>query len=217
MPQDGTKAREGAVQAAPVSARGSRRRHGVVAASCAAFIALMVGVTYASSPLYAMFCALTGFGGATRVAAAAPKGGTGRMMTISFDANVAPGLAWAFAPVSRQMTVEVGESSLAYYTARNLTARETFANATYNVSPPQAGAYFVKMQCFCFNEQTLGPRESADMPVAFYVDPAILEDPDLKTLSTITLSYTFFPAKPVTRTGAVATPQDGQGRQGKPL
>ncbi len=200
---------------APPSVPAHRRlRHALVAAGCVAFIAAMVGLTYASAPLYAMFCALTGFGGATRLAdgQGTPAGGTGRMITIRFDANVAPGLSWSFAPEQREMTVEVGASSLAFYKARSLSGRETHANATYNVSPPQAGAYFVKMQCFCFEEQTLGPRETLPMPVAFYVDPALLEDPDLKTLQEITLSYTFFPAKPEAPARAEAP-----SARGKPL
>lgn len=171
------------------------RRHLVVAAACVAFIATMVGVTYASVPLYAMFCALTGFGGATRVGAAPSAAPMEREITIRFDANVAPGLPWAFAPVERDVTVKVGATSLAHYTAANRSSVETHANATYNVSPPQAGAYFVKLQCFCFDEQTLSPNEKLEMPVVFYVDPAIAQDPDLKTLTDITLSYTFFPAK----------------------
>ncbi|MDI4663611.1 cytochrome c oxidase assembly protein [Xanthobacter autotrophicus] len=170
------------------------RRHLVVASACVAFIAAMVGVTYASVPLYAMFCALTGFGGATRVGSA-PATPIDREITIRFDANVAPGLPWAFAPVEREMTVKVGATSLAHYTAANRSGGETHANATYNVSPPQAGAYFVKLQCFCFEEQTLTPNEKLEMPVVFYVDPAIEQDPDLKRLGSITLSYTFFPAK----------------------
>lgn len=174
------------------------RRQGrarLVALALCAFIAAMVGVTYASVPLYAAFCTLTGFGGSTRVAARAPEQAAGREITIRFDANVAAGLPWAFAPDQREMAVRIGAPSLAHYGARNTSGAGTAANATYNVSPPQAGAYFVKMQCFCFEEQHLGPGESADLPVAFYVDPAILDDPDLKALSAITLSYTFFPAR----------------------
>ncbi|QRG06009.1 cytochrome c oxidase assembly protein [Xanthobacter dioxanivorans] len=178
-----------------VPQRATGRRHLAVAWACVAFIAAMAGVTYASVPLYAMFCSLTGFGGSTRVGQAAPASSIEREMTISFDANVAPGLPWAFAPSQREMTVKVGATSLAHFTAKNRASAETHGNATYNVSPPQAGAYFVKMQCFCFDEQVLAPGETMDMPVVFYVDPAIEKDPDLKTLSTITLSYTFFPAK----------------------
>lgn len=171
-------------------------RHWVVAAACVGFIAAMVGVTYASVPLYAMFCSLTGFGGATRVGATPTGAPLEREITIRFDANVSPGLPWTFAPVEREMNVKIGATSLAHYTALNRSADDTRANATYNVSPPQAGAYFVKLQCFCFEEQTLAGREKMDMPVVFYVDPAIADDPDLKTLKDITLSYTFFPAKP---------------------
>lgn len=179
------------------TAQSARRapRHGVVAAACVGFIAAMVGVTYASVPLYAMFCSLTGFGGATRVGAAPTAAPLEREITIRFDANVAPGLPWTFAPSQREMTVKVGATSLAHYTAANRSGDETRANATYNVSPPQAGAYFVKLQCFCFEEQTLAGREKMEMPVVFYVDPAIADDPDLKTLKDITLSYTFFPAR----------------------
>ncbi|MFH3481873.1 cytochrome c oxidase assembly protein [Xanthobacter variabilis] len=183
------------------------RRQGrgrMVAVALAAFVGVMVGVTYASVPLYAAFCTLTGFGGSTRVAARAPERAEHRQIAIRFDANVAAGLPWSFAPQEREMVVRIGAPSLAYYGARNSSATETAANATYNVSPPQAGAYFVKMQCFCFEEQHLGPHEKADLPVAFYVDPAILDDPDLRSLPAITLSYTFFPA----RTRAAA----GEGR-----
>lgn len=204
----------GAPGAAGASAPAVVRRasHGWIVAGCLGFIVAMVGLTYASVPLYAMFCTLTGFGGATRVAEGAPGAipGGDRKITVSFDANVAPGLAWSFAPKQRDMTVEIGASSLAYYEAKNLTAVETHGNATYNVSPPQAGAYFVKMQCFCFEEQALAPGETMPMPVAFYIDPAILEDPDLKSLTAITLSYTFFPAK----AGARA---EAPGMRGKPL
>ncbi|MET3352146.1 UNVERIFIED_ORG: cytochrome c oxidase assembly protein subunit 11 [Xanthobacter viscosus] len=196
------------------SARRDGRRHVVVASACAAFIAAMVGVTYASVPLYAMFCALTGFGGATRVGAAPSAAPIDREITIRFDANVAPGLPWAFAPVERDLTIKVGATSLAHYTAANRSALETHANATYNVSPPQAGAYFVKLQCFCFDEQTLGANEKLEMPVVFYVDPAIAQDPDLKTLTDITLSYTFFPAKTADKPVARAS---GTGADGRPL
>ena len=191
------------------AADGARRtgsRHVLVASACAAFIAAMVGVTYASVPLYAMFCALTGFGGATRVSAT-PAAAIDREITVHFDANVAPGLPWQFAPAQRNITVKIGATSLAHYAATNRSSVETRGNAAYNVSPPQAGAYFVKMQCFCFNEQVLGANETMDMPVVFFVDPAIADDPDLKTLGDITLSYTFFPApadKPVARVGEKA-------------
>lgn len=191
--------------------RGRSRRHGVVALSCVAFIGAMVGVTYASVPLYSMFCALTGFGGATRVGAAAPQQVSDRMVTIRFDANVAAGLPWSFAPDRREMPVAIGATSLAYYKVRNQADREVFANATYNVSPPQAGAYFVKLQCFCFEEQSLAGGQEMDMPVVFYIDPAILDDPDLKSLRAVTLSYTFFPAKAPEKPVARAKDEGGRG------
>lgn len=198
-------------------ASAGRGRPRLVAACCFAFIAAMVGVTYASVPLYAAFCSLTGFGGATRVAAEAPRQvpgqGAARNITIRFDANVAAGLPWTFTPDQREMVVKIGATNLAHYSTRNTAATPTAANATYNVSPPQAGAYFVKLQCFCFEEQTLAGHEKVDMPVVFYVDPAILDDPDLKTLPAITLSYTFFPAKVQAAQGATG----GAARGGKPL
>ncbi|MFG1349845.1 cytochrome c oxidase assembly protein [Xanthobacter autotrophicus] len=210
----GTAERTAAERTAGNGRRTTGRRHLVVASACFAFIAAMVGVTYASVPLYAMFCALTGFGGATRVGTAPTAAPMEREITIRFDANVAPGLPWAFAPVERDLTVKVGATSLAHYTAANRSALETHANATYNVSPPQAGAYFVKLQCFCFDEQTLAPNEKLEMPVVFYVDPAIAQDPDLKTLSNITLSYTFFPIKTPDKPVARA---NGTGADGRPL
>ncbi|MFG1346826.1 cytochrome c oxidase assembly protein [Xanthobacter autotrophicus DSM 431] len=207
-----TQTNEGPAPAAP---RSMGRRHAVVAGACAAFIAAMAGVTYASVPLYAMFCSLTGFGGSTRVGQVAPAAASGREISISFDANVAPGLTWAFSPDQREMAVKVGATSMAHYTAVNRSSLETRANATYNVSPPQAGAYFVKLQCFCFSEQTLAGNEKMDMPVVFYVDPAIENDPDLKNLSTITLSYTFFPAKTADKPEVRASAPGGS--DGKPL
>jgi cytochrome c oxidase assembly protein subunit 11 len=203
--------------AGQAQARGPKGRHRLIALACLGFIAAMVGVTYASVPLYAMFCSLTGFGGATRVASGGPlPAAIDRTLDIRFDANVAPGLPWAFRPVQRGMSVKIGETSLAHYEADNTAGAETRGNATYNVTPAQAGAYFVKLQCFCFEEQVLSAGERLDMPVVFYIDPAILDDPDLKGLKTITLSYTFFPskapAKPVARVEGI-----GEAKGGKPL
>lgn len=196
--------------------RGLEGRHRLIAVACLGFIAAMVGVAYASVPLYAMFCSLTGFGGATRVATGPAPTPVAQDMEIRFDANVAPGLPWAFRPVQRAMTVKIGETSLAHYEADSKAGAETRGDATYNVTPAQAGAYFVKLQCFCFEEQVLSAGERLDMPVVFYIDPAILDDPDLKGLKTITLSYTFFPskapAKPVARVEGI-----GEAKGGKPL
>lgn len=190
-------------------ARSGAGKGRLVALALTAFVAAMVGVTYASVPLYAAFCTLTGFGGSTRVAARAPQAADEQQITIRFDANVAAGLPWSFSPEAREMVVRIGAPNLAHYSARNRSGRETAANATYNVSPPQAGAYFVKMQCFCFEEQHLAAGEQADLPVAFYVDPEILKDPDLKTLPAITLSYTFFPARTQVGEGSGTPPSSG--------
>ncbi|WP_428029171.1 cytochrome c oxidase assembly protein [Ancylobacter sp.] len=185
----------------PVGARGAaegpeRRRsrsHRVVALSCAAFVATMVGAAYAAVPLYQMFCQVTGFGGATRVAGAAPTAPLERTVEVRFDANISPGLDWSFEPEARSVTVRVGETKLAFYRAHNRSSQPVTASATYNVTPAQSGYHFAKMQCFCFTDQTLQPGETLDMPVVFFVDPAFAEDPEMKGVKTITLSYTFFP------------------------
>jgi cytochrome c oxidase assembly protein subunit 11 len=171
------------------------RRHRAVALSCAVFVAAMVGAAFASVPLYNLFCRVTGFGGTPLVATAAPAEPIERRVVVRFDANVAPGLLWTFAPEQREIEIRIGETALVHYVAKNLSDRETLASATYNVSPPQAGGYFNKLQCFCFTEQRIGPGEKAEFPVVFFVDPAIDQDAELKSLSEITLSYTFFPVR----------------------
>ncbi|MBT5414436.1 MAG: cytochrome c oxidase assembly protein [Rhodospirillaceae bacterium] len=154
----------------------------------------MVGMAYASVPLYRLFCQVTGYGGTTQTAEQAPEASPkdGRTMTILFDANTAKGLGWDFKPEQRAVTVRVGEEALAFYSARNPGGRAVTGQATFNVTPAKAGLYFVKVECFCFEEQTLQPGQSVDMPVTFYVDPAIEEDPNLDEVTEITLSYTFF-------------------------
>lgn len=186
-------------------------RHKLVAAACVLFVAAMVGMAYASVPLYAMFCSLTGFGGAPRVSAAMPEGTSERMVTVRFDANVAPGLPWIFKPEQPSVTVKVGETKLVYFRAENTFDKPTYGQATYNVTPGNSGFYFVKMQCFCFNEQELKARETLEMPVVFYIDPAIEQDSDMASLKTVTLSYTFFPAKPPAPKAASAGEGPGKG------
>jgi cytochrome c oxidase assembly protein subunit 11 len=171
------------------------RRHTRVAFACGIFVASMVGAAYAAVPLYDWFCRTTGFGGTPLVATVAPEKITDRRITVSFDANVAPGLDWSFAPELRSVEITVGETKLAHYVAQNHWSTATVGTATFNVSPPQAGAYFNKLQCFCFTEQRLEAGERMDMPVAFFIDPAIENDPELKSLKNITLSYTFFPSR----------------------
>ena len=165
-----------------------------VALMSAAIVVAMVGLAYASVPLYRLFCQVTGFGGTTQRAQAAPEKALDRRMTIRFDANVAGSLPWSFEPVQRALDVKVGEEHFAYYRAVNRSSHAVTGSAVFNVTPDTAGAYFNKIQCFCFAEQTLKPGESVEMPVSFFVDPAIVEDHGLDKVSTITLSYTFYPA-----------------------
>lgn len=153
----------------------------------------MVGLAYASVPLYRLFCQVTGFGGTTQRADVAPEAATDKFITIRFDANTAGSLGWKFHPSQSVMKVKIGEQNMAHYTATNTAGRLSTGSAIFNVTPAEAGIYFNKIQCFCFTQQTLKPGETADFPVDFFVDPAILDDPDSKSISEITLSYTFFP------------------------
>ena len=158
----------------------------------------MVGLGFASVPLYRMFCQATGWNGTVRedLTAHAP-GAVGRLVNVRFDANTAPGMGWSFQPDDRIKHVAVGARELAFFTAVNETDHPITGSAAFNVTPSEAGQYFVKIQCFCFTEQTLRPHERVRMPVVFFVDPAFARDPDARDVSEITLSYTFYPvAKP---------------------
>ncbi|HEX7108430.1 MAG TPA: cytochrome c oxidase assembly protein [Aestuariivirga sp.] len=177
-----------------------------VAAAAASVVVAMVGLAYASVPLYSIFCEVTGFGGTTRRADVAPETATDKFITIRFDANTAGSLGWNFHPVQSVMKVKIGEQNMAHYSATNTTGKVLTGSAIFNVTPSEAGAYFNKIQCFCFTEQTLKPGESADLPVDFFVDPAILDDPDSKSISEITLSYTFFPVDKPDAVSAVEQP-----------
>jgi cytochrome c oxidase assembly protein subunit 11 len=170
------------------------RKNKTVAIMVLSVFAGMVGLTYASVPLYRMFCQATGFGGTTQRAETAPAATSDKYITVRFDANTASSLGWNFKPVQTVMKVKIGEQNTAHYRASNLTNRETTGSAIFNVSPAEAGIYFDKIQCFCFTKQTLKAGESEDLPVVFFVDPAILDDPDAKGVSEITLSYSFFPS-----------------------
>jgi cytochrome c oxidase assembly protein subunit 11 len=154
----------------------------------------MLGLAFASVPLYRLFCQVTGFGGTAqmRVGDEAP-GAVGERISVRFDATRSPALPWEFKPELTQHDVAIGERSIAFYTARNLSDRPVTGTATFNVTPTQAGQHFVKVQCFCFTEQTLQPGQEVRMPVVFYVDPGILNDPNARRISEITLSYTFYP------------------------
>ena len=177
-----------------MSEAATARRNGRTAAIAALVALAMVGLAYASVPLYRLFCQVTGFAGTTQrqIGGDAP-GAAGRRVSIRFDATTSPALPWRFRPEEATHQVTVGERSIAFYTARNLSDRPVIGTATFNVTPPSAGQYFVKIQCFCFQQQRLEPGQEVRMPVVFYVDPAILRDPDARRISEITLSYTFYP------------------------
>ena len=159
----------------------------------AATVAAMVGLTYASVPLYRLFCQATGFGGTTQRAEAAPQQVLDKTVSVRFDANTSGKLDWTFHPVQPSVKVKFGEQTMAYYEAVNRSSQTLTGSAVFNVSPPQAGAFFNKIQCFCFTEQTLKPGEKVEMPVTFFVDPDMLKDADAAGVEEITLSYTFYP------------------------
>jgi cytochrome c oxidase assembly protein subunit 11 len=171
----------------------SNLRVGLMAFMGAVF---MLGLGYASVPLYRLFCQVTGFGGTTMTAteseaARAATLATGETISIRFDATTAGDMPWTFRPSQATDTITIGERDIATYVARNDTSRAITGMATFNVTPVQAGQYFNKIQCFCFTEQTLQPGQEVTMPVLYYVDPAMLDDPNMKGVEQITLSYTF--------------------------
>jgi len=171
-----------------------RRRNRRVAFLSAAVVVVMTGLAFASVPVYRLFCQVTGYNGTTQRATHAPAETRPRTIPVRFDSNISSRLPWTFQPVQLEQTVKLGEQAMAYYRITNLSDRETTGTAVFNVSPADAGAYFNKIQCFCFTRQTLKPHQSAELPVVYFVDPAIADDPDAKTLTTVTLSYTFYPA-----------------------
>lgn len=170
----------------------ANRRTALIAALVAV---TMVGVAYASVPLYRLFCQVTGWGGTTQRAAtdSAPPPVPGKTISVRFDGNISGGIPWLFKPEKSAVTVPIGGKQLAFFKAVNQSAATVTGSAGFNVSPDEAGKYFVKIECFCFTEQTLKAGESVDMPVTFYIDPAILKDPVASRISEITLSYTFYP------------------------
>lgn len=152
----------------------------------------MLMLSYAAVPFYNLFCRVTGFGGTTQRSAHAPAAIADRSITVYFNADTDPALPWKFEPIERKVTVRIGENRLVAFRATNLSQTATRGTATYNVTPYRAGPYFDKIQCFCFEEQRIGPGETVTMPVSFFIDPAILNDANLADLKNITLSYTFF-------------------------
>ncbi len=165
-----------------------------IAAALGIIVVGMVGMAYAAVPLYDLFCRVTGYGGTPQVAAGAPVAVGDRVINVRFNADVQSRLPWRFQPHQREMTVRVGEPALATYSAVNIGDQPMVGTATFNVTPLKAGVYFSKIDCFCFEEQFLAAGEAADMPVSFFVDPAIIDDPDMDDVTTITLSYMFFDA-----------------------
>lgn len=159
----------------------------------AVIVAAMIGLAFASVPLFRIFCEVTGFAGTPQRADSAP-GAVAGQIGVRFDANVHPGLPWRFEPEQTTVRVAPGARTTIYYKAQNLSARPITGQAVFNVTPDQVGRYFKKIECFCFTEQTLKAGQTVDMPVVFFVDPAILKDPDTKGIDEITLSYTFYPA-----------------------
>jgi cytochrome c oxidase assembly protein subunit 11 len=169
-----------------------KRRHGVVALALVAFVAGMVGLSFASVPLYRLFCQATGYGGLPQRADTGADRVLDRTIRIRFDGNVDGALPWTFAPVQQTMDVKIGETALAFFKATNRAAVPVTGQAIFNVAPELAGRYFTKIQCFCFTQQTLQPGQSVEMPVTFFVDPKIVGDEDTQNISEITLSYTFY-------------------------
>jgi len=177
-----------------------------IVVSCLGVFALMVAATYASVPLYRIFCQATGFDGTPRITSDNTTTISDRTIEVRFDSNVGQGLPWVFGPKERAVTVHLGENKLAYFYAQNQFATATAGTATFNVTPEKAAAYFNKIQCFCFTRQELKGGQRADLGVTFFVDPAIATDPTTKDVTSITLSYTFYPAKPDAKTVAAAEP-----------
>ena len=186
-----------------------KRRHSILALSLVGLVAGMVGLSFASVPLYRVFCQVTGYGGVPQRAEKAPGEVLDRTVTIRFDGNVDRSLPWTFAPVQQTMDVKIGETALAFFKASNNSPGPVSGRAIFNVSPELAGRYFTKIECFCFKQQTLAAGQTVDMPVTFFVDPKFVEDEDTKDITEITLSYTFYRSDEANPPTAAAPEGDG--------
>jgi len=187
----------------------SRNRRTVLACSAAALA--MTGLSFAAVPLYNLFCKVTGFAGTPMIGTAATGKTSERIVSVAFDANVAPALGWRFEAEKTEIRAQVGVTQTVFYKITNTSSRPMTGIATYNVQPNQSGAYFVKIQCFCFTETTLQPGETLEAPVVFYIDPEIELNRELASLKAITLSYTYFPSK----NGQPVAESKGDGNQPK--
>jgi cytochrome c oxidase assembly protein subunit 11 len=188
-------------------------RDAAVAAICGLVVVLMVGASYAAVPFYNWFCRATGFNGTTQVATSAPASAPlTRKIAVRFDANVASGLPWKFEPEQTEIEVRIGDVVTVFYNVINQSARTTTGQAAYNVAPLTVGAYFQKLNCFCFTEQTMAGGEKREMAVVFYVDPELVKDSENDGLNTITLSYTFYPVRdPAPKPLAASEPDKRKG------
>ena len=200
--------------ASPPPARRRGPGRDALVGSIAGLVAvLMVGAAYAAVPFYNWFCRTTGCNGTTQVAKSGPATAPlARKIAVRFDSNVAGGLPWKFEPEQTEIEINIGQVVTVYYTVTNQSARTTSGQAAYNVAPLTVGAYFQKINCFCFTEQTMAPGEKREMPVVFYVDPSIVDDSDNEGLNTITLSYTFYPVRdPAPKPIAASEPEKPKG------
>jgi cytochrome c oxidase assembly protein subunit 11 len=184
-----------------------RDKRALVALVLAGVVAGMVGLSFAAVPLYRMFCQVTGFGGTPQVADVAPSTILNRTIKVRFDTNVGKDLPWEFKSEQRAVDVRIGESALVFFKAQNPTNKPVSGTAGFNVAPEIAGRYFAKIECFCFQQQTLAAGQSIDMPVTFFVDPKIVEDESAKNIEEITLSYTFYRSDDPS--DVAAAPEDG--------
>ena len=192
-------------------------RNTKLATGLALVVAGMAGLTRASVPLYYMFCAATGYGGTPQIGPEASPGEVASQITVAMNADTSPQLPWAFAPELRHVTMKLGEPQLAFYDGKNLSDHTITGHALYNVTPDVVGQYFHKTECFCFTSQTLAAGEKVQFPVTFWVDPAILKDPETRDIHTITLSYTFFPSlSEAAKSGALAKAGPHTGNTGTP-
>lgn len=207
---------EGAGAAPAAAALAARHKRTAIVLFSVAFG--MLGMAYAAVPLYRLFCQVTGYAGTPLVAAKGSDTVLERTIDVRLDANVAPGLPWTFRPKQSLVTVRLGETAVVHYEATNTGTTATRGTAIYNVAPDSAGAYFNKIECFCFTEQTLEPGQTVDMPVTFFVDPALVDDRDTNRLPVITLSYTFTSMdKAPNRSAAGSVPStNGSGGAGGP-